>query len=242
MKFFQENVRDTRPETFNADELGLFFNLLPEKSIVHRTESYHGGKRSKEQITVLLCCNMDGSEKLKPLVIGKSANPRCFKNMKSFPCEYKHQNKAWMSGTLFIEWLIKLDRQVGVKHRNIILFIDRCPAHPTDLGFLKNVCVLFLPPNATSMLKPLDIGIIRVMKHYYRKMMVRRLLNLIDRKIEKNMKINIYQAMHFLVVSSHIFFLSYDHYFNEVGTTAGKSTDLFALLYCLPFNRMRGNK
>lgn len=58
-------------DIFNADETGLFFKALPDKSLVLRKEECKGGKKSKERFTVLLCSNWDGSEKLKPLVIGK---------------------------------------------------------------------------------------------------------------------------------------------------------------------------
>ncbi|KII72139.1 hypothetical protein RF11_13037 [Thelohanellus kitauei] len=37
-------------------------------------------KLAKEQATLLFACSMDGSEKLKPLTVGKSKNPLCFKN------------------------------------------------------------------------------------------------------------------------------------------------------------------
>ena len=40
-----------------------------------KEELCRGGKNSKERLTVLLCCNADGSEKLTPIVIGKSKKP-----------------------------------------------------------------------------------------------------------------------------------------------------------------------
>jgi len=43
-------------------------------------EQCKGGKFSKEKITVLLYRNMAGDME-KPLVIGKAAKPRCFKNI-----------------------------------------------------------------------------------------------------------------------------------------------------------------
>ncbi|CAM4904757.1 unnamed protein product [Rotaria socialis] len=67
-------------DVYNADETGLFFKALPNRSLVTAKDSCKGGKRSKERFTVLLCTNMTGTDKLKPLMIGKSANPRCFKN------------------------------------------------------------------------------------------------------------------------------------------------------------------
>ncbi|GBL81416.1 Tigger transposable element-derived protein 4 [Araneus ventricosus] len=81
---------------FNADETGLFFRELPDKTAVFQGETCHGGKQSKERVTLLLATNMSGTEELTQLVIGKSRNPRCFKGIKSFPLLYKANKKAWM--------------------------------------------------------------------------------------------------------------------------------------------------
>ena len=43
---------------------------------------------------------MEG-EKKAPLTIGKSARPKCFKNLKSLPLAYTHQKKAWMDEEIF---------------------------------------------------------------------------------------------------------------------------------------------
>ena len=67
-----------RSDVFNADETSLFFKALPGKSFVLSTEECKGGKRSKETFTILLCSNWDGSEKLKPLVIGKITSYKLF--------------------------------------------------------------------------------------------------------------------------------------------------------------------
>jgi hypothetical protein len=42
-----------------------------------KVETCHGGKKSKEHLTVLLCSHAKGSEKLKPLVVRKFAKLRC---------------------------------------------------------------------------------------------------------------------------------------------------------------------
>jgi hypothetical protein len=46
---------------FNSDETGIFFNLLSQKLLSVRGK---GGNKCKENIAVLLCTNMDGSEKV----------------------------------------------------------------------------------------------------------------------------------------------------------------------------------
>ena len=69
---------------FNVDETGLFFSMKPEKTFAFKGEQCSIGKKSKERLTILFCVNSDGTEKIKPLVIGKYANPRCLKGKKIF--------------------------------------------------------------------------------------------------------------------------------------------------------------
>ena len=87
------------------DETGLFFRLEPNKTLA--TGPVSGTKKCKQRITVALCANADGSHKLKPLVIGKSARPRCFP--KTFDVQsvvnYHHNQKAWMTAIVFQQFL-----------------------------------------------------------------------------------------------------------------------------------------
>lgn len=83
-------------DTYNADETGLFWRAMPEKTLAFSGEQCSGGKKSKERITVLCAASMSG-EKLPLLVIGKAAKPRCFKNTR-IPLEYASNSKAWMTG------------------------------------------------------------------------------------------------------------------------------------------------
>ncbi|UYV78371.1 K02A2.6-like [Cordylochernes scorpioides] len=102
-------------DVFNVDETGLFFKCTPDKTLAFKHEKCHGGKLSKERVTLLVGANMDGSEKLPLLMIGKAANPRCFKNVKTKPVDYANSVRAWMTSYLFEKWLrfrslkIKLD-------------------------------------------------------------------------------------------------------------------------------------
>ena len=116
-------------DIFNVDKTGLFFKLLPEKTLGFKNEPCHGGKHSKERLTVLAGANSDGTEKLPLLVIGKSKKPRCFKNVRSLPVQYDASKKAWMTASLFETWVRTLDRQFCHQKRRIILFLDNCTAH-----------------------------------------------------------------------------------------------------------------
>ncbi|XP_054717282.1 tigger transposable element-derived protein 4-like [Uloborus diversus] len=136
---------------------------------------------------------MTGTEKLPLLLIGKSANPRCFKGVKTLPIEYKNNKKAWMTSALFEEWIRKLDRKMAASKRNILLIIDNCTAHPA-IGNLKAIKLEFLPPNVTAILQPLDQGVIHCFKSNYRKMLVRRMIAAMENK--KTYDIDILGAMH----------------------------------------------
>jgi hypothetical protein len=130
-------------DIFNADETGIFFNLLPSKTFATRGDKCHGGNKSKDRITALLCANSDGSENLTPLIIGKFAKPRCFKNVWALPCKYTSNKNAWMTSGIFKTFLKSLDAKMGGANRKILLFIDKCPAQPPDTDFLRNIKVVF---------------------------------------------------------------------------------------------------
>ncbi|XP_041460886.1 tigger transposable element-derived protein 4-like [Lytechinus variegatus] len=160
-------------DIYNADETGIFWQMLPEKSLGFTGTSYHGSKQSKTRITALVCANMDGSDKMPLLVIGKSKRPRAFKNVKTLPVEYEANKKAWMNSSLFESWLRKLDK-MGRQSRKIAMVVDNCPAHPNIT--LENIELVFLPPNTTSVTQPMDGGIIRNLKLHYRHILASRRL------------------------------------------------------------------
>ena len=157
-----------------------------------------GGKNSKVRLTGMAAGNATG-EKLPMFVIGKSKTPRCFKHMKNLPCKYKSQKESWMDSQIFEEWVRKLDPTFQMEGRKISLLIDNCPAHPS-VSDLTNVQLVFLPPNATSVLQPMDQGVIRSLKAHYRGRDVRRLCRALD-KTRTLPKISILLAMKKLVSS-----------------------------------------
>ena len=101
--------------------------------------------------------------------------------------------------TLFEEWVRELDVKFQKENRKIALIIDNCPAHPT-IADLSNVKLIFLPPNMTSASQPMDQGVIKCLKAFYR----RRLLNLRIKRLEQGQdlpKISILRALQLLAAS-----------------------------------------
>ena len=185
-------------DTFNANEFGLFYQCLPFKTYHLSGEKCSGGKNSKVRLTGMAAASAAG-EKLEMFVIGKSKKPRCFKNVKQLPCRYRAHKRSWMTRILFEEWVKNLDSSSRAQSRKVALLIDNCPAH-REIKNLTNINLIFLSPNTTSVLQPMDQGVIRSLKGHYRKKVVR----LCIRAVESNKplpKIIILQARKHLVSS-----------------------------------------
>lgn len=187
-------------DIYNADETGLFYEMLPTRTLDFKGLRCHGGKHSKKRITVLLCANMDGSDKRPLLVIGKSAKPRCFKGNRSLPVKYMANTRAWMTRAIFGEWVQAFDRDMGRQGRKVCLLLDNCSAHIIeDDAELENVQLKFFPPNCTSIIQPLDQGVIQSVKRAYRERLIQRLL--LNTQLGRETKVDLFMALQMIAAS-----------------------------------------
>lgn len=151
----------------------------------------------------MLCSFADGTF-TKPLVIGKAQKPRCFKNIdvEQLPVIWRANKKAWMTGKLMEEWLLNLNAQMVKQNRKILLFMDNASSHPHIS--LSNIEIVFLPPNCTSVLQPMDQGPIYTAKVHYRKRVLSRLCRLIhtvDNVSQLCKSINVLDAVYWIAQS-----------------------------------------
>jgi hypothetical protein len=86
-----------------------------------------------------------------------------------------------MTSDLFEAELRHWDRELRLQKRKILLLVDNCPTRPV-LEKLENIKLVFLPANTTSMLQPMDQGVIRSLKCHYRKLMLLRMIECIEKK------------------------------------------------------------
>lgn len=199
---FEQIRKNFSPQNiFNMDESGIFFNLLPNRTLHYKGERCHGGSRSKERLTAVFMCNSDGSEKFPVWVIGKSKNPRCFKNLnrEKMSCTYSSQKNAWIDGVAFRKLLLNFNSQMAKSNQKVLLTLDNCKAHDITNLDLSHVTVHFFPPNMTCRVQPLDMGIIVLVKSKYRKLLVRAAINAID--TGKSCRWNILDAIQALALS-----------------------------------------
>uniref|UniRef100_A0A8C4QLX5 HTH CENPB-type domain-containing protein n=1 Tax=Eptatretus burgeri TaxID=7764 RepID=A0A8C4QLX5_EPTBU len=169
---------------FNCDESGLFWKMLPNRTLARKGEECHGAKKSKERVTLMFATNADGSEKYRLTMIGKFQKPRCFKNVSQLPVDYYAQKNAWMDRYVFKQWLEKFDHKMTRQGRKVLLFWDSVSSHITDNVELKSTTVVSLPPNTTSKLQPLDQGIMETCKKRYRGKLNRQVVLDIESGVE----------------------------------------------------------
>ena len=166
----------TDDQIFNVDETALLWKQLIKRSyVLNSQQTFSGYKTAKERLTFLLGGNASGTLKLRPLAIHRFENPRCFKNIEKsgLPVIWKANKKAWMTQQLFRDWFhnyfcpeVKLFCRVKNIDFKILLLLDNAGGHPTDLNH-PNVKIVYLPPNTTSILQPMDMGIIANFKAVY---------------------------------------------------------------------------
>lgn len=193
-------------QIYNADESALYWKMLPEKTLVRSQEKTAPGRKiSKERVTFLACCNADGSQKLKLLVIGKAKNPRAFKNV-NIPVEYKSSANAWMTTAIFVDWFHhSFICQVKSHLRSLnlpakaLLIVDNASSHGTIEELTSEdgqFTTLFLPPNCTALLQPMDQNAIRLTKLFYRKSLLAHILSNNEENVVKLLKsINLKDAV-----------------------------------------------
>ena len=112
-------ARYSKKDVFNCDESGLFWRLLPDRTLAFKSDKCSGGKKSKERVTFLLCTNVDGSQKMPVFALGRFAQPRSFRGVKTIPVEYSANASSWMTSELFKTWLTQFDRRMKAEKRSV---------------------------------------------------------------------------------------------------------------------------
>ena len=127
---------------------------------------------------------MDGKHKMLPFIIGKSRAP-CW--MRTYQwvqyCSYRGNPKAWMTTDTYNKFLNMFEKWVSqdLQKNKVLLIMDNAPSHiKLPSTKLRVTTLAFLPPNTTSVVQPLDQGIIRCYKVLYRTAMLTELISQFD--------------------------------------------------------------
>ena len=162
---------------------------MPQKSLASSFEKSADGRKSqKERVTINACSNATGTIKLPLQMIGKAKNPRCFKNIArdNLPLLYENQKNSWMNTEIFLTWfhktfvpIVKKKLQELDVEPRAVLILDNCSAHPSEDQLVSadgKIMAKFLPPNVTSLIQPMDQGVLESLKRRYRRKILEELV------------------------------------------------------------------
>ncbi|XP_018015141.1 uncharacterized protein LOC108672040 [Hyalella azteca] len=186
-------------DIFFADEFGLFFSALPDDCVDTSLVRCCNGGLSSKRLTVLACCNMNGSEKLPLVVLGRYKVPNTNELLSKFPIQYYFNSKSWMTANCFKTWLINTDNWFNETKRKVLLLVSSSPVHPTDIG-LNAIKIVSAPLIFKG---PMKLGINKCVKQQYRRSVIELVLDILssrksDPGYPKTSKVSLVQALHFL--------------------------------------------
>ncbi|TYZ62614.1 hypothetical protein PybrP1_002374 [[Pythium] brassicae (nom. inval.)] len=98
------------------------------------------------RMTLALCTNVDGSDLLNPFFV--CTEPVATESVEtadgvgaSTGFRYAHNRRAWLSPTVFREWLLALDWRMHEAHRRVVLVVAASASHRVRTLPLKNIAV-----------------------------------------------------------------------------------------------------
>lgn len=158
-------------DLFTIDEFSLFY-LLPLDQIFDISSIDKGLKQSslstENMLTVMLGCNIDGSEKLHPLVVSKhetfdvassshpglrsqnvehlSAQALINKVGETYSISYKSNNNKWITSSMFQDYLLTLDHKLenSTPDRHIAILLDNSSSHRMINLEFKHIRLVYL--------------------------------------------------------------------------------------------------
>uniref|UniRef100_H9GSD8 DDE-1 domain-containing protein n=1 Tax=Anolis carolinensis TaxID=28377 RepID=H9GSD8_ANOCA len=165
-------------------EGAIYQNKMPSRTFVMKEESKAPGFKAQKD---------------RPGLIYKSKNPRAIKNKNNnvLPLHWMHDPKAWIMKILTKDWFHQVKVYLAQKglEFEILLLIDNAGGHAIDITH-DGIQVEFLPPNTTSLIQPMDQGIIRTFKVLYTSNSLQNLIEAMD--IQEDVSLKMYWHDHMI--------------------------------------------
>ena len=117
-----------------------------------------------------------------------------------------------MLSGIWYEFLGKLNEDMKAQGRHIALITDNAPTHPSPEKppidytgpkppVLDHITLLYLPPNTTAWLQPLDAGIIRSLKAGYRRRYVTHIVEFFEKTGTAAPKLDVLQVIYMVAAA-----------------------------------------
>ena len=120
-EYFEEDI-------YCVDETSLFWRYAPFKS--PESERNGGIENNKSRISLVVCLNSTGYDRLPIWVIGKTQKPRALKklNLQAMGLEWRANEKAMLSTIIMCDWLKMFYASIQPS-RSVLLLMDQLETH-----------------------------------------------------------------------------------------------------------------
>ncbi|XP_069178975.1 tigger transposable element-derived protein 7-like [Procambarus clarkii] len=141
-------------EIYNADETGLYWRSLPEKTLAMRSEGCVPGRKvNKDRLSAMMCANADSRQ--------------------------NHTILSWFHDVFFKEVRDHQVKKLKVRPSKVraLLLLDNAPAHPridTLTSHDGKITCMALSPNTICLIQPMDQGC--ATKRLHTKIMLNKVL------------------------------------------------------------------
>ena len=104
--------------------------------------------------------------------------------VKDMVVDWYASKNAWMTGEIHHQIMTKLNNKMRLSNCHILYVCDNASSH--QVQEYSHIKFLMLPPNATSIMQPLDQGIILSAKRRYKKKLAERYLTCVENNKDAN--------------------------------------------------------
>uniref|UniRef100_K7F5K8 HTH CENPB-type domain-containing protein n=1 Tax=Pelodiscus sinensis TaxID=13735 RepID=K7F5K8_PELSI len=173
-------------QVFNVDETRLYLKKMLLRTYIMKEEKpIPGFKAAEDRLTLLLGANAAGDYKLKLMIDYRAENPALKGLVKgTLPVIWKSNSNTYN----FVSEVQKYCAENDLPFK-ALLILDNAPGHPRILQHVNlNIKIVFLPPNTTALLQPMDHGVISSFKAYYLGGTFERLVEAFDKEVGPTIK------------------------------------------------------
>lgn len=193
MQYVRDLCKVYAPENiYSMDETGLYYRGRSVPDFVGKIAP--GTRVDTNRVTLVLCCNATGSDRLMPLIINKFRKPHG--NQPRDPAYmWKWNDDAWMTVEIMKSWLEAFYKHV--RGKDVMLLLSNHACHRLAIEEMappENVAINYLPPNSAHTTQPLSQGIIPYFKIYYKKKLNGFEIAHRDDADPNSHKVNVYEA------------------------------------------------
>lgn len=165
---------------------------MPSRTFIYKDQTkVRGFKAYKDRVTSVMFGNTEGFLlKVCPYL----------QNQEPLPVHWMHNNKGWITNQLTSDWFhecfilqVKLYFTENGLVLNVHFLMNNVEGHVHDLSY-DGVQIEFLPPNTTSLIEPMNQGVIRAFKALYTRNTLQHLIEGMD--LEENFSLKQYWRHH----------------------------------------------